>query len=102
MATTTITTTFKLRRGTEARWAEVNPILELGEPGFVYDSNRLKVGDGQTPWNELPYVDGKREVGSYDVRSDFPEIGDPDLIYKASNEQSLYQFNADNKLLVVK
>jgi len=27
--------------------------------------------------------------------SDFPIIGDEDIIYKAEKEQSLYQFNAD-------
>lgn len=90
-----INTTFKLKRGTAARWAEVNPILEQGEPGFVYDENRLKVGDGKTPWNDLPYIDGKREVFNFDYLSDFPAVGDEDIIYKAEKEQSLYQFNAD-------
>lgn len=92
---TTLNTTFKLKRGTAARWAEVNPILEQGEPGFVYDENRLKVGDGKTPWNDLPYIDGKREVSNFDYLSDFPAVGDEDIIYKAEKEQSLYQFNAN-------
>ena len=92
---TTLNTTFKLKRGTAARWVEVNPILEQGEPGFVYDENRLKVGDGKTPWNDLPYIDGKREVSNFDYLSDFPAVGDEDIIYKAEKEQSLYQFNAD-------
>ena len=92
---TTLNTIFKLKRGTAARWAEVNPILEQGEPGFVYDENRLKVGDGKTPWNDLPYIDGKREVSNFDYLSDFPAVGDEDIIYKAEKEQSLYQFNAD-------
>ena len=94
---TVINTTFKLKRGTAARWAEVNPILELGEPGFVYDQNRLKIGDGITPWNELPFVDGKREVSNFDFANEFPAIGDENIIYKAEKEQSLYQFNADTK-----
>lgn len=92
---TTLTTTFKLKRGTAARWAEVNPILEQGEPGFVYDTNRLKIGDGVTPWNDLPYIDGKREVSNFDFIDDFPEVGDENIIYKAEKEQSLYQFNAE-------
>lgn len=92
---TTLNTTFKLKRGTAARWAEVNPILEQGEPGFVYDQNRLKVGDGITPWNDLPYIDGKREVGNYSDSSEFPEKGDPDIIYKAINEKELYQYNPE-------
>lgn len=92
---TTLNTTFKLKRGTAARWAEVNPILEQGEPGFVYDENRLKIGDGKTPWNDLPYIDGKREVTNFDYASEFPVIGDENIIYKAEKELSLYQFNAD-------
>lgn len=90
---TVINATFKLKRGTAARWIEVNPILEQGEPGFVYDSNRLKIGDGITPWNDLPYIEGKTEVANFEISSEFPTIGDPSIIYKASNELSLYQFN---------
>lgn len=92
---TVVNTTFKLKRGTAARWAEVNPILEQGEPGFVYDSNKLKIGDGVTPWNDLPYIEGKSEVENYSTSQDFPVIGDPTVIYKASDELSLYQFNYD-------
>ena len=90
-----INTTFKLKRGTAARWAEVNPILQQGEPGFVYDENRLKIGDGKTAWNDLPYIDGKREVSNFDFAEEFPTVGDENMIYKAEKEQSLYQFNAD-------
>ena len=95
---TVINTTFKLKRGTAARWAEVNPILEQGEPGFVYDSNRLKIGDGITPWNDLPYIDGKTEVANFEISSEFPAVGDPNIIYKAANELSLYQYNAEAQL----
>ena len=90
-----VNTTFHLKRGTAARWAEVNPILDQGEPGFVYDTNRLKIGDGKTHWNDLPYIDGKREVLNFDSVSDFPVVGDENVIYKAEKELSLYQFNAD-------
>jgi hypothetical protein len=90
-----ITTTFRFKRGTAARWAEVNPILDAGEPGFVYDENRLKIGDGVTRWNNLPYIDGKENVFNFNYVSDFPTIGDKNVIYKAEKEQSLYQFNSD-------
>lgn len=55
-------TIFKLKRGTASRWAELNPILQQGEPGFVYDTNQLKIGDGSTPWNELPYLVPTEEI----------------------------------------
>ena len=95
MGSTTLNTTFKLKRGTAARWAELNLVLEQGEPGFVYDQNRLKIGDGITPWNDLPYIDGKRELSNYAYENEFPTMGDPTVLYKATQEKALYQFNPD-------
>ncbi len=89
----TVDSVFKFKRGTASRWAEVNPVLSAGEPGFVYDTHRLKIGDGVTPWNDLPYINEKMAVANYFNFNDFPNIGDPNVIYKASNELSLYQFN---------
>ena len=91
---TTINTTFKLKRGTAARWAEVNLILELGEPGFVYDTNRLKIGDGVTAWNDLPYIDGKREIGDYDY------LGPDDIIVYI--RKSIYEKLVSGEYLVKK
>ena len=51
-----IKTTFQVKRGTAARWEELNPILNPGEPGFEMDTFKLKIGNGNTPWKELPYV----------------------------------------------
>jgi hypothetical protein len=33
-------------------------VLDSGEPGLERDTNRLKIGDGVTPWNRLPYYLG--------------------------------------------
>jgi hypothetical protein len=46
----------KQRRGTAAQWEDLNPILEAGEIGFESDTTNLKVGDGSTAWEDLPYV----------------------------------------------
>ena len=60
----------QLRRDTRANWATngpsgpsgpsgptppSGPVLALGEPGIETDTLLLKFGDGQTPWNSLPY-----------------------------------------------
>lgn len=89
---TVIKTTFKLRRGYAATWEKNNPILQAGEPGFVLDENRLKIGDGITAWNELPYL-GENSIFNAATSSDFPEIGREEVIYKAANEKKLYQWN---------
>lgn len=44
---------FAMRSDTSAEWERVNPILAKGEPGFVTDTGLIKVGDGETAWNEL-------------------------------------------------
>ena len=51
-------TTFKVRRGQSQVWADIDPILADGEPGYELDTHRLKIGDGEKSWNELPYIGG--------------------------------------------
>ncbi len=43
------------RRDTAANWASVNPVLSEGMPGYEKDTGKLKIGDGVTAWNLLPY-----------------------------------------------
>lgn len=45
----------KLRRDTSANWDLQNPILDLGEPGYVTDTNKIKYGNGVDVWTDLPY-----------------------------------------------
>lgn len=54
-----LSTTFKVRRGQSSVFARNNPILQAGEPGFELDTYKLKIGDGVTDWNNLPYINGE-------------------------------------------
>ncbi len=45
----------QIRRDTTTNWAAVNPILLEGEMGLDTTLNCLKIGDGVTDWNDLPY-----------------------------------------------
>ena len=47
---------FKLRRAYAADWDAKNPVLADGEPGYEKDTSLLKVGDGFTPWRDLPHT----------------------------------------------
>lgn len=89
-----LNTRFQLRRGYESAWNKNNPILACGEPGFVIDKNKLKIGDGVKTWKELDYVGGA-SGGVYNAKThyDFPSIGSIDTIYKAENERKIYQWN---------
>lgn len=46
----------QFRRDTAANWTSVNPVLGIGEPGIETDTTLMKVGDGTTAWNSLPYT----------------------------------------------
>jgi hypothetical protein len=48
--------TMQQKRGTSSRWTSTNPILLAGEIGVETDTNKLKIGDGTTSWNNLDYV----------------------------------------------
>lgn len=53
----------KLRRNNTANWASENPILAEGELGIELDSNTFKIGNGTTPWLDLPYfASGGEEI----------------------------------------
>lgn len=81
-----------LKRGTAEAWARNNPVLARGEAGFEIDTNRLKIGNGEKPWNDLLYQD-QNSIIETATQADFPSVGNVHTIYKASNEKSLYQWN---------
>lgn len=59
--------TFAYREDTLENWQNANPVLEKGEPAIVRDGadgEWLKIGDGVTSWNDLPWKQGPRgEMG---------------------------------------
>jgi len=52
-------TLIQIRRGTASSWNSSNSnlgaVLSAGEFGYETDTGRLKIGDGSTVWNNLPY-----------------------------------------------
>jgi hypothetical protein len=78
-------TKIKLRRGTAAEWQAANELLSLGEPGFEKDTYKLKIGDGVTLWNDLPYVadgmGGSDGPLKYTYDNDFLTLGGQNTNY---------------------
>lgn len=48
----------QIRRDPSGKWIVNNPILLSGELGYETDTTFLKIGDGATTWNNLPYWNG--------------------------------------------
>lgn len=55
-------TKIQLRRDTAANWSTNNPTPSAGEPCFETDTGRLKIGDGTTAYNSLPYQGGTSDT----------------------------------------
>lgn len=84
----------KFKRGKSTTWKTKNLLLLDGEPGFEIDTLRLKIGDGKTKWNDLPYQDQNNEnVVNARVFAELPSIGQENVIYKVSSTAKLYQWN---------
>lgn len=65
-----IKTTFKFRRNTAEYWKNTNPVLAEGEPCFELDTGKLKIGNGTTTYNDLPYINSDSvqiEIATEDV-----------------------------------
>ena len=50
---------------TRSQWAAQNPVLMAGEPGLETQTSNLKIGDGRTAWNQLPYFAAPGYWGSF-------------------------------------
>jgi hypothetical protein len=82
----------KLRRNTEQKWEELNPILQAGEPGFELDTKRLKIGDGVTDWLSLAYASGVQSAATMlsqldDISVDQPVENGEILIFDSQSSK---------------
>lgn len=55
---------YRVPRKRSSVWENKNPILANGELGFDTTNRQLKMGDGVTPWNDLPYLSSSDSGGS--------------------------------------
>jgi hypothetical protein len=69
----------QFKRATDRTFFRVNPILLKGEPAYEWNTHKLKVGDGETKYNQLPYIGdhSKPEDGksAYDIWIDEGHTG---------------------------
>ncbi len=91
------------RIGTSAQWATVNPVLENGELGYERTAeNKVlwKIGDGVTPWNDIPYpsifVDKVyRFKGSVDTFEDLPQDAQEGDVYNVNDSGANYAWTGE-------
>lgn len=96
MATTIVAHTYKLKRGKEDAVLNANPLLLAGEPIVVFRNDgttNVKIGDGETYYRDLPWI-GSDQIYAAKSTTSFPNIGDPNVIYKSEVDAALFQWNS--------
>ena len=73
MACVTTNAKILIRRDTAANWTAANPVLGDGEQGYEKDTGKMKIGNGVTAWNALPYFPN--------IPTTFFDGGYPSIVY---------------------
>ena len=94
---------FGFREDTLENWTKENPILEKGEPAVVRDGQNgewLKIGDGATAFNNLPWKKGpqgeKGDQGVQGPKGDKGEQGVQGVAGKDAVTDQIYDPNSEN------
>lgn len=107
-------TRIQFRRGTAAEWSAAAPVvLGSGEPGFITDTNTLKIGDGSTVFASLSEIAGSGAGISNIVEDTTPQLGgDLDannfdisgvsILTATSGNVDVLSFNVNNESLLTK
>lgn len=59
-----ISAKFIPRRDTTQNWTTNNPVLLEGEIGIVTDAIEMKIGDGETAWNDLKFFYKRKDIAN--------------------------------------
>ncbi len=92
---------FYFRRGQSQSWTEQNIVLGPGEPGFELDTGKLKIGNGTTAWNDLPYINSSsnpivNENPYFETATDnLPTENVKEGTFCLLNGKSLYVYSGD-------
>lgn len=86
----------QLRRATELEWINLNPILRLGEPAFSTDIYKLKIGDGETHWKDLEYLEKDVSESVVFINTTEGLDGEFDKLYVNTNNLTISIWNGEN------
>lgn len=75
----------QFRRGTTKSWRNTKTKLASGQPGYDKDKHKIKIGDGEKSWTELPYASG---------------LSAEEILDSEKNAKSRYKSDAEDKVII--
>ena len=79
---------------TSTEW-DPNAILLSREIGIETDTNKMKIGDGITPWSLLPYCNSSTSASDEEIKR-IKYYGDPDII---PSDESYFKVNTTGETI---
>ena len=69
----------QFKRGSTENWHRTTKPLASGQPGYDKDKKKIKIGDGEHSWQELPYASGlsAEEILSSETDAKIKRLLDP-------------------------
>ena len=90
-------TKIQIRRDTSTNWQQYNPTPSSGEPCYETDTGKFKIGNGEQPYNSLPYQGSG--VEDYNELENLPQINGIELTgNKTGTDLGLASSNEVNQL----
>lgn len=96
----------QLRRDSTYNWENLNPVLADGEPGLEYETNKIKIGDGETNWTGLPYSPSVPSLATVATSGEYNDLNGRPYIptsfmdfvssYSAANNRQFLRFNSSD------
>lgn len=80
----------QFRRGTTKSWKATKIKLASGQPGYDKDKHKIKVGDGERLWEDLPYASG---ISSKEVLDS--ETSAKDRIKQDAEDRTIITYGED-------
>lgn len=90
---TTLKTKLIIRNDVAANWTTHNPKLSKGEVGLETDTLKMKVGDGVTQWNALPYYNDQTNTYQDNITTNGKHVGDVAVVTGDNNIKTAYVWN---------
>ena len=96
-----IVTRIQLKSDTEANWLLANNFIPKSGELIIYSTDashetpRIKIGDGTTPVNDLPFIiNGEFDIiCKYNSYNSFPLVGSSKVLYLDTSTGQLYHYN---------
>jgi hypothetical protein len=85
----------QFKRGKTNSWRKLKKPLDDGQPGYDKEKHKIKVGDGETSWDALPYASGLNRDEIISSEKDAKKSYNPILSALGIDESPIFTYGTE-------